>query len=322
MITITGSEKDRTTWMYQNSEEEPIVRETVIDSGRNDGVVVEIVQLSDLHINYVNMEDMEDEELAYTSQCRKWNANGASVHVIKKDMKYAQKYDQTIITGDTLDYLSKGAIELMYKYIWDVDHEVLIALGNHDQEKQMQTNRPEQTSLEERRAILQSVWKHDICYVSKLIKNKVLAVVLDNGNSTYYEEQVDKLSKDIELAKKNNYVVLIFQHEAICTGYPQDREKAAFRAYDREFDNFYDERIGYDLSDDTPSNRVYQLITENADVVKGVFCGHCHSAYYTEIKGSYIDEKGKKVEQNIPQPILTPSSFDKYAGHVMKITVT
>ena len=297
------------------------VRRKWVDGGRNDNMVVEIMQLSDLHINYVNEKDLQDEELAYTSQCRVWNANAACVPAIEKAMKYAVRYDQTIITGDTLDYLSEGAIELMQKCIWDVDPEALIALGGHDQEKQMQTKLPEKTSLEERRAILRKAWKHDISYTSKLIKDKVLAIVMDNGNHQYYEEQVDKLARDIALAREKNYVVLIFQHEAICTGYPEESKKKAFRVYDGEYRNFYDGCIGYDLSGDTPTTRVYKLLTENADVVRGLFCGHHHSAFYTEVKGSYIDEKGVKKFRNIPQPVLTPSVYDDYAGHVMKITV-
>lgn len=319
--TITGSERDLNTWMYRLEANGLMVRETVIDSGKNDNTVVEIVQLSDLHINYVNEKDLQDEELAYTSQCRLWNANGACVPAIEKAMKYAAKYDQTIVTGDTLDYLSEGAIELMQKCIWDVDPEALIALGGHDQVKQMQTKLPEKTPLEERRAILGRSWKHDISYTSKVIKDKVLAIVMDNGNHGYYEEQVDKLARDIVLAREKKYVVLVFQHEPICTGYPEDCEKQAFRVYAHENYNFYNNCIGNDLSEDSPTTRVYKLLTENADVIRGIFCGHIHSAFYTEIKGSYIDENGIKKFRNIPQPILTPSAYDDYAGHVMKITV-
>ena len=319
--TITGSEKNLSTWMYRLEENGLMVRETVIDSGKNDDTVVEIVQLSDLHINYVNEKDLQDEELAYTSQCRVWNANGACVPAIEKAMKYAIEYDQTVVTGDTLDYLSDGAIELMKQCIWDVDPEALIALGGHDLAKQMQTKRPEKTSLEERRNILRKAWKHDIFYTSKLIKDKVLVVAMDNGNHEYYEEQIDKLARDIALAREKNYVILVFQHEAICTGYPEDSKKRAFRVYDGEYENFYSDYIGYDLSEDTPTTRVYKLLTENADVIRGLFCGHHHSAFYTEVKGSYIDENGFRRHKNIPQPILSPSAYDDYAGHVMKITV-
>lgn len=319
--TITGSENDLSTWMYQLEENGLMVRETVVDSGRNDNTVVEIVQLSDLHINYMNEKDWQDEELIYTCQCRVWNANGACVPVVKKAMEYAKRYDQTIVTGDTLDYLSNGAIELMQKCIWDVDPEALIALGGHDQEKQMETKLPEKTPLEERRDILRKVWKHDISYTSKLIKDKVLAIVMDNGNHQYYEEQVYKLEQDIKLAREKNYVVLVFQHEPICTGYPEDSKKKAFRVYDGEYRNFYDACIGYDLSEDTPSTRVYRLLTENADVIRALFCGHYHGAFYSEVKGTYIDAQGMKQLRNIPQPVLTPSAYDDYAGHIMKITV-
>lgn len=320
-VTVTGSPEDLRTWIYQLKDNGLFVREILIDSGKHDNNIVEIVQLSDLHINYFNKKDMGDEELLLTRQHRKWNANAACIPAIQKAMEYAMFFDQTMITGDTLDFLSEGAIELMHKYIWDVDPDVLIALGGHELVKQMQTGIKDKTPLEVRRRILEKAWKHDIYYVSKVIKNKVIVVALDNGNHEYFEEQLQKLTTDIKMARENGYVILLFQHEAISTGKPEDANKECFRQYDGKYQNFYNDCIGNDEQDNQITREMYRLITENADVIKGLFCGHYHSAYYTEVKASYIDEKGEKQETYIPQPVLTPSAYDNYAGHVMKIKV-
>lgn len=63
------------------------------------------------------------------------------------------------------------------------------------------------------------------------------------------------------------------------------------------------------------SNKVYNLIVNNADVIKGAFCGHLHSDYYTEI----IAKNSDGTDAVIPQYILTGTPYDK--GHVMWITV-
>lgn len=320
-ITIQGSASDLRTWIYKDADTGLVLRETVIDSGKNDGNIVEIIQASDFHINYCNGEDLQDEELAYTVQCRKWNANARSLVAIDKVMDYASSFEQLIITGDTLDYLSKGAIELMHQHIWDRLPQTLIALGGHDQLKQMQTKMKDKTPVEERRAFLQQYWKHDILYVSKVLKNKVMVIVLDNGSHRYVQEQADKLQRDISLARREGYVVLIFQHEPISTGNPNDANKECIRKYQWEQADFYNVRIGNDVRDDKITRTVYKMITENGDIIKGLFCGHVHSTFYTEVLASYVDSDNTRHNCVIPQTILVPSVYDDCAGHVMKITV-
>lgn len=320
-ITILGSEEDLRTWIYKLEDSGLIVRETVINSGHKDGNIVEIIQITDLHINYCNEDDMKDEELAYTYQCRKWFADGGSIPAVQKVMEYAQNFDQTMVTGDTLDYLSQGAIELMYRHVWDKDPQALIALGGHDQLKQMQTGIKDKTPLEMRREVLQKNWKHDITYASKVLKDKVIVIALDNSNHKYVEEQATKLEADIQLAREKGYIILIFQHEPISTGNPEDTQFECIRKHDAKYFNFYDKCIGNDARDDKVTRRVYDMITGNADVIKGLFCGHLHSSYYSEVKGSFIDKNGIRRECAIPQPVLVSPVYDRCSGHVMKITV-
>jgi hypothetical protein len=64
--------------------------------------------------------------------------------------------------------------------------------------------------------------------------------------------------------------------------------------------------------------RTHDLIRQSADVIKGVFCGHRHSDFYTEILG--IDQNGAPNQKVIPQYILTATVYDD-RGHMMKITI-
>ena len=291
--------------------------EHIIDSGKG-GEAVEITQITDVHFNLCDDIDRADPELAYTEQCRKWLAGGVSKKGIEKAMEFASFTDQTVITGDTLDYLSHGSLEMMKEYIWDKDENVLCALGGHELTKQMQTGKPNETSLEERLEILGGYWKHDMFYFSRVLGDKAMVIVLDNSMQKYTSFQTEKLKMDIALAREKGYVALIFQHEPISTGKEEDTAIEAYKVYDSAVRNFYD-LIGIKGDDET--KELYRVITENADVIRGVYCGHMHSAFYTEIKGSYLSENGERVEKSIPQYLLEGNPYDDQCGHVMRITV-
>ena len=62
------------------------------------------------------------------------------------------------------------------------------------------------------------------------------------------------------------------------------------------------------------------LITENADVIKGFFCGHRHSAFYTEIKATYTDEKGIH-NATIPQWVEPGNPYLNHVGMVTRIII-
>ncbi len=296
-------------------------RKFEFESKRNDGEVVRILHFSDVHINYTNEEDIENDEIMYTVECRHWNAGGLSIRPLRRIMEYAKKFDQTIITGDTLDYLTCGAMELMQKYIWDVDPECLVAIGGHDITRQMQTKRPNVASIEERRQTVADFWKHDIYYTSKVIKDKVMAIVLNNGEHRYFDCQVEKLEEDIKKARENGYIILVFQHEPISTGNPDDTETISFKEYDGIDRNFYDIPVGDFEKYDEVTRKVYRLLTQNADVIKGFFCGHYHSCFYTEVCASYKDEKGDVHNVMLPQVNSVPIVYDDCKGHVVEITV-
>ncbi|MBE6611046.1 MAG: hypothetical protein E7632_01025 [Ruminococcaceae bacterium] len=295
-------------------------REITYDTGKG-GEMIEIDQITDVHFNYCNEKDLQNPELAYTVTCRHWLANASSVPACDKAMEAAKFADLVVVTGDTLDYLTEGAMELTNEHIWGVDPDALIPLGGHDVTRQMQTGRPNETTIEERYAAVEAAWKHDIYYESRTLGDKVIAVALDNGQSHYWDYQIEKLAADIKKARENGMIVLIFQHEPISTRKPEDVEVAAIKRYDPWTCNFYSNGIGSpDRDPDHATKTVYELIVGNADVVRGVFVGHQHSAFYSEIAGWYTDENGVRHEKAIPQPVLEGNPY-LGCGHIYRIYV-
>ena len=315
-----GSPEHPETYIYRMKKSRVLVREHEIDTGRG-GEPVEIVQITDVHFNAFDEIDEQNEELMLTKAGRLWLKDAQSIAGIKKAMEYAQYFDQTVITGDTLDFLSHAAMQLTQQYIWDVDPTVLIALGGHDVTRSMQSVQPDQTSLASRRKILEDFWKHDICYESRLVGDTAIAVAIDNGCGRYWDCQIPKLKADIERARKNGYVVLIFQHEPIDTGRPEDEYLTAFYVFDPEPWNAR-RAIGSPLrNSDEATKEVVRLMKENADVVRGIYCGHQHSPFYCEVLASFMGADGKKHDAVIPQYVLEGNPFDHQCGHVLKITV-
>ena len=58
-------------------------------------------------------------------------------------------------------------------------------------------------------------------------------------------------------------------------------------------------------------------VDEIKDVIKGFFCGHLHSGFYTKIKGSSPERKTVMIPQYIEEGLV----YDDYAGHVLEITI-
>ncbi|MBO5059331.1 MAG: metallophosphoesterase [Clostridia bacterium] len=317
---VCGTPEEPHRWIYKN-EKGMYIREASFKSKKSGTEPVKILSFADVHFNYTNEDDIDNDEIMLTVQHRHWNAGGASVRAARKAMAHAKDFDQTVICGDILDYLCFGAMELMDKYIWNVDSEVICAIGGHELTRQMQTGVPNKDSLDERRDVVRKYWRHDIYYFSKLIKEKVMVVQLDNSCHKYWDCQIEKMENDIKKARENDYIILVFQHEPISTGKLEDSCMDALIVCDRENENFYDKAIGISEKDDEATQKMYELLIGNADVIKGFFCGHVHSGYYTEVNGSYIDESGNIIKTQIPQYVMEGLVYNDYAGHVTEITV-
>ena len=315
---VVGSAADENTCIRRFDDTGVYFRNFVCDSGRG-GEPVEILQITDMHFNLCDAEDMKDPELALTHKCRKWNAEGASAVSAEKAMALSRYFDKTVVTGDTMDYLSHGAEEMLRKYVWDADPDALVTLGGHELTREMETGEPDRTPLSDRLAYLEKIWRHDMHYHSEVIGGKVLAVALDNSQSKFLECQISRLEADIDRARREGLVMLIFEHEPLSTGRPEDADVKTFFRCDAESADYYSGPFigSVRRNDDPATRRIYDMITHSADVIRGIFCGHEHSAFFTEIKAFTPDG----IETVIPQPVLEGNVYNGQAGHVMRITV-
>lgn len=312
-VTMNGSSKNLKTWVYQLADSGLLVREARFDSGKG-GDPATIIAAADIHFTVLNDKDRQENNasLMWTAEKRK-GAWPNSVKNAERIMDYAASFDQTVWCGDSMDYLSYGNIEQIKKTIWGKDPNALVAMGNHEMVRTMNMagEIKDNSSLDSRYAILEKEWKHDIYYTSKVVKNKVMVIQMDNSQNRFWASQVPKLKADLDTARKNGYVVLLFYHIALSTGNTEDRRLQSFYPKGTTY-NFYDGCV--DNQDDA-TIEMYKLITNNADVIKGAFCGHEHQNFYMEIKAKTPDGK----DAAIPQYVLTSSHTQM--GAIMKITV-
>ncbi len=313
------------------------VREVEIDSGTG-GDAVEIVHFADTHLNYINQKDMDlgDVNTLSTYRGRSWLRSGSSVPTIARAMEYASFFDKAIITGDVMDYFSWGCAEIMTKMIVDQNKgKMLMAMGNHEPAERMQADMSglsDKYTLAERYAVLQEMWTNDIYYHSEIIKNdegteKVMVVVLDNQRDKYWGDiQSVPFAADIATAREKGIPILIFEHDPICTNNPNET------AVDYFYESGDTSGMPCDMTKrfagspslrDEDTMKVYNLIVQNPDVIKGIFCGHWHNHMYTEVlaqnaNGSFMtDNDGNYVV--IPQYIVTANAYNE--GNAIKITV-
>ena len=290
-ITVSGSQADLTTWIYTLGKNGVRVREAVFDSGKG-GAPIEIVHMTDVHFNTVNVQDaIEDNPSVIATYVQRFNSFPGAKDNIDRCMAYACYADQIVFTGDVIDYLSRGNLELLQQRIWDRAPTALVAMGNHEPVRCMglPNDVADPTTLESRYEILQGVWKHNIFYTSRVVKDKAMVIQLDNGFGRFCNEQIAQLEADIAKARENGYVTLLFCHV------PLDTDGVA--------------------KGDEPTRKVYELITNNADVIKGVFCGHEHVNRYEEIKAKNPFGQATTIPQYVLEPVAN------HSGVLLKITV-
>ena len=261
-------------WKYKMSGG-VVVREVTIDTGKG-GEDIEIVQLTDIHINYCTAEDLQDPVLKSTYENRKWLANFAVKSNLQKCLNYAKDADQIVITGDILDYLSKGTLAKAKEYIFDPYPTVMATLGNHEPVKKCQGKVAENTSFTTRMKELEENWLGDVYYQSKVLGDKVMVIAMDNGSlvdekkqqGVFWERQVELLRADLATARANGYAVLLFYHVPISTAnmkyekvqstFIGDKNNVTF--------NFFAYGVGY--SSTGASKEVYELIVNNGDIIR------------------------------------------------------
>lgn len=322
--TVVGSPNDKSRWIYRVGYTGPRVREVDIQSPRSNEPPVTVVQLSDFHLNRLNEKDWEEQNptLMSTYEHRQWLRDGTSVGVALNALAYADAVgDQTVITGDVLDYLAHGTVELINKYVWGKYPNVIVTAGNHDWCQQMEGLVPESLSGKERKEWLEKVWEphHGLYYTSRIIKNKVMVIQLENGNGHFWDCQIEPLISDLALARKNYYTVLIFAHIPLWTNNPKaEYVEPLTPVADKPSLNLYSGPglIGLDAEKGSATETIYNLIINNADVIKGVFTGHRHCDLSADIIAYTPD--GEKT--TITQYVMTTNGVDPF-GAAIKITV-
>lgn len=285
--TIVGQEGDN-NWIYRFGENGLIVRETTIDSGRG-GEAVEIVQITDAHVSF-----FADERI-------RW----------KTCLRYAAEYDYTVATGDLIEGLHTDLTKYLQESLAN-NPNTMLTLGNHEWNPTKGT--PE--AMADRYKLLQEYWPHDVLYSSVVVKNKVMLIQLDNSQEKFHAEQISKLKADIQTARDKGYAVLLFYHIPLCTQNPEETAVKALLPSDPSQIHRYNFKTSYlrGTAEDA-TGQVYEIITANADVIKGAFCGHLHEDLYTEIVAKTADGK----DAVIPQYINHAARYG--SGHVLKITV-
>ena len=301
-------------WKYSKDFSNNVVVRTLNITTGWGGETVTIGQATDLHINYCTSNDLKDPVLYSTYQNRKWLKDGASLPNVQRCLETLKKTDLTVITGDLYDYYSEGIVMKSDEYVFSKYDNVVACIGNHEIVQQMQGTVPESKTLEERRELVSASWCNDIDYASYVVKNKVMAVLLDNSEGVFRESQYTKFKADLEKARANGYIVLVFYHIPMNTGNPactivNELSGNGELAYLNEVPSF----PGYATSGG--DKKVCDLIRNNGDIIKGCFCGHNHGDYYSEI----IAKTPEGRNTIIPQYLLDGGAYD--SGHVLKIII-
>ncbi len=313
--------------LYYEASHGVLVHDVVIDAGL--GEEIAIGHISDIHYNYCNQRDLDEADpvLMSTLAHRLWLANGASVEKGRNGYELLDDMDLMVFNGDTMDYLSYGAMELMQREVWDRFPNVIATVGGHELCRRMQGEVAETMTYDERFDMIKAFWKHDVYYTAKLIKDKVLVVGLCDNRWTLNAYQHECLKRDLALAREKGYVVLLFMHEPICTGdsahtFVDTDSPYVLKVGDRSGfpKDLYNGNtrgnpmVGSERCDEV-TNAVYDEMVNSADVIRGVFVGHWHSEMVLDIAAKTPDG----TPATIPQFVKTASAYG--VGGMMRILV-
>ena len=148
-----------------------------------------------------------------------------------------------------------------------------------------------------------------------------MVVLMDNGTGKIDSTLADKLKATIEEAREKNAPVLLFMHVPISDGtdeltVPEVLGDTSLKgtAANQKVDMDNKTLMGGSSYTDANGNALYDVITENADIIRGVFVGHAHGYMYNEVAGT-----GAASEYVIPQFVLAAAHLD--AGYVLKINI-
>ncbi len=276
------------------------LREVTIDIPGN-GTPIEIFQISDVHFNSFYKGEADFVEASYTEWGGKFGDNADIITAFKRCMNYAAGADRVILTGDLVNFYSRANYDTVEKYVFQAAENINAALsgkviptaGNHE------CTYPDRSSLEQfdlnynELKALYKKYGFDLDYTSQVIDRRVMVVVLDNasrydaGGDRYSQAQVDNLTRDIAIARENGYTMLLFGHIPMPT--KNTDGNGYFRNYDPDA-----------YTDSHPTAKAFfELVTNNADVIRGIFTGHFHEDNYVEIVAKTADGKPAYIPQYV-----------------------
>ncbi len=313
-LDVCGSSSDPKNHIVKMQDSGTIWRYVTLNANKK-GQTVNIMQITDMHVVKLDDRDRKNPVTMNVFEEHSKNKEGMGIANLERIAQYPKYFDFTVGTGDTMDYLTYGGLEVLKKNVFGIKNS-LWALGNHDVARTNTNTMADPNDINTRYAQLKEYWPNDLDYASRVVKDTVMIIQLDNSLFKYYGDQAKKLAADIKKARDNNLTVLIFQHMAISVVDVNQSRVNPIRPNSGDPYNFR-KTIGNNTSAGVTKD-VYSLITQNADIVKGVFCGHLHNDYYSEIHGSYTKD-GKKVDAIIPQFVIAGNMGD--SGNGMAITV-
>lgn len=291
--------------------------EITLDSGKKFDRPVEIITWGDNHFKAINDTDRNNVEIMYANRRRgRANPIDRATQSAQTLMEFAPFFDQSVVLGDNIDFFCHGGLEVWRDLILSGDPKLLAAVGYHDYVTYTISGRPrDEFDINAARKYIEKFYRNDTVYTSAPVAGKVLAVVLDNSrNGQYYKEDkiAEKLAADIARARKEGWIILIFQHESLYLNtYPRTKDGSYDAAKDAELctrhgflldehhrnkvihytrsGSFFNGRENNAFSQVQGTKAVYRLITENADIIRGVFHGHVHACYASKIQARNAD---------------------------------
>ena len=276
------------------------LREVTIDIPGN-GTPIEIFQISDVHFNAFYENEAAFVGDSYKAWGSAFGDNADIITAFKRCMNYAAGADRVILTGDLVNFYSRANYDTVEKYVFRAAENINAALsgkviptaGNHECTYSDRSSLTQFDLNYTELKALYSKYGFDLDYTSQVIDGRVMVVVLDNasrydaGGDRYSQAQVDNLTRDIAIARENGYTMLLFGHIPMPT--KNTDGNGYFRNYDPDA-----------YTDSHPTAKAfYELVTNNADVIRGIFTGHFHEDNYVEIVAKTADGKPAYIPQYV-----------------------
>lgn len=351
--SITRSFSTASDFTFVKTADGQPIRQVTVNAGLTEPYV--ITQISDLHFNRLNdadkagSTDRNNATVWSSAKDRVWHARwnmaessyAGYIGNIRNALEMAGVGDFVITTGDTLDYLTLGGIEMTERELWARYPSAWMINGNHDYVQSMVQGNNASTKLYPNaevysvsptaadgtyamlNAMTDGHWadgytasdktvKNDITYASMYAEGtgqKLMIIQLDNGTGSFLASQKAKLSADLAAARKSGATVLLFMHEVMGSV-----ANVELLHTDDSSSTVADLKSTVTENKNDATAAIYSLVRENADIIKGIFNGHAHADFFSTISGTGTHGSGHVI----PQHTMTGSC---YAGAVVKITV-